>query len=357
MRSASILSLFFLFAVACDNSEAPLVGESLEPGLVRLDPVHFQESDTLYVGRIASLAVDPADGSFFVSDSFWGRVLRFSPSGGLIQVYGSRGEGPGELKDPGPVAVAGDEVLVGDPGRNLLTRYGREGGAFLGSVRHEGYLTSIHADGETIWMGVQNRDRRTALASWSRDSDAVRYLGPLPDEFIQSRPLAGIYTGIQVASWGDSLLVGFMGLNRLQLLDRVGALVDTVAVPARHRRGQMKDLVQRLPEMEFPEMFAANSALFRLHRLPSGSFALIHHDQTIEGDFIAADVYLSLLSSGLRESCADRKVPVSADAQPYTAFRGDTLFVLQQRVEGEQVTAFIDRYRIDEAACFPGVSD
>jgi len=357
MRPAILLLLTSVFVAACGDSAAPSAGEVHEPGLVRLEPVHFQENDSLYIGRVASFAVDPSDGSFFVSDSFWGRVLRFSPSGGLVQVYGSRGEGPGELKDPGPVEVGGDEVLVGDPGRSLLTRYAREDGAFLGSVRHEGYLTSIHADGETIWMGVQNRGRRTALASWSPGSDTVRYLGPLPDEFVQSSPLAGIYTGIQVASWGDRLLVGFMGLNRLQLLDGDGSLVDTASVPARVRRGQMKDLVRRLPEMEFPEMFAANSALFRLHRLPRGSFALVHHDQTIEGDFIAADVYLSLLSGGLRESCADRKVPVSADAQPYTAFRGDTLFVLQQRVEGEKVTAFVDRYRIEDAGCFSGASE
>jgi hypothetical protein len=43
---------------------------------------------------------------------------------------------------------------------------------------------------------------------------------------------------------------------------------------------------------------------------------------------------------------------VSEEGQPYTAFRGDELFVVQQKVTGDRAVAFVDRYRLDEASCF-----
>ena len=42
---------------------------------------------------------------------------------------------------------------------------------------------------------------------------------------------------------------------------------------------------------------------------------------------------------------------MSRDARPYTAFRGDTLYVVQQEVKEEKARTFVDRYLIDEQAC------
>src|SRR4051794_19033293 len=71
-----------------------------QPVVRKLGSITLTESDTAYLGRPAALSVDPVDGSLYVSDAFWGRVLRFSAVGELQRSYGRRGEGPGELKSP-----------------------------------------------------------------------------------------------------------------------------------------------------------------------------------------------------------------------------------------------------------------
>jgi hypothetical protein len=314
--------------------------------------VALLESDTLYLGRPAALAVDSSDGSLYVTDGFWGRVLRFSPSGELLRAYGTRGEGPGELKGPSALALAGGELLVSDVGKRELSRFDLATGRFVGSTRYSGIARSLEPAGGGLWLGLMNVEGKTSLGRWTASNGRVTNLGAVPAEFTQSPPLAGIYTGVQVVAWGDTVLAGFMGLNRLVLFRADGSVIRNVRVPVRERRGEVTDVVGTLAKLEFPEQFGANSSLFRMHRLPSGNFALVHYDQVIDGNLITAKVYLTLLSRDFARSCADRRIAVSEDAQPYTAFRGDTLYVVQQRVAEERAASFVDRYRIREDRCF-----
>ena len=322
-----------------------------QPVIQRLGSLTLTESDTAYVGRPAALSVDGQDGSLYVTDAFWGRVLRFSAAGELLRSYGKRGDGPGELKSPGAVEVVDTAVLVLD--ENRLTRYRREGGDFLGSARYGGVLTSMRAAGSRLWLGGLNLGRKTSLGTWAPGEPTVRPVGTIPSEFTQSEPLAGIYTGVEVAAWGDTVLAGYEGLNRLTLYRSNGTPIRSLRVPTRARRGELPNIVQAMKRLDFPGQFSANSVLFRLERLPSGNFALVHYDQKIDGQLITARVYLTLLSADFSRACVDREIPVSRDAQPYTAFRGDTLYVVQQEVKEEKSRTFVDRWLIDERAC-PG---
>jgi hypothetical protein len=349
-------SLVIYFAAGCsDTTSRP--DPAAELSLIQLDPVMLVENDSMYLGRPAGFVVDDADGALYVVDAFWGRALRFSPSGEVVRVYGERGEGSGELKDPGAIAVDHDDVMVADVGSNRLARFDKQTGEFKDFTRYEGVLTSIQPirpQDERVWFGVQDRVRNTSVGLLTPGAPGLRYLGELPGEFKESESLAGIYSGIQVIEWSDTLLVGFMGLNRLLLMRSDGMVLDTVRVPVRERRGEMDDIVKGMAKMEFPQMFSANSALFKLHRLPSGSVALVHYDQKISGDLINARVFVGLMSRDFTQACVDREISVFADGQPLTAFRGDTLFVLQQHVEGEETSASVDRYVIDESSCFGG---
>lgn len=348
--TATVMAACLAASQGCNAGDAERDARS--PILKKLQPVALYESDSLYVGKPASLVVDQETGALYVSDGFWGRVLAFSPSGQLTRAYGKRGKGPGEMVGPGALGLVADELLVADVGRSLLVRYSRAGGEFRGAVRYDGALTSITPHGDSVWLGLQNRRRKTSLGVWAAGAPAIRYSGELPREFLDSEPLAGIYNGIQVLKLSDTLtVVGFMGLNRLLRARADGRTVDTMAVPVSRRRGEMKDVVRSLDRLDFPEMFSANSSLFKLHQLPGGSLAAIHYDQKIDGELIKADVFLSILSRDLRAACADHRIEVNTVTQPYTAFRGDTLFVIQQRVDGEKVSAFVDRYLVDEKAC------
>jgi hypothetical protein len=281
-------------------------------------------------------------------------VLRFSAGGRLLRPYGRRGDGPGELRDPGAVEVAGSEVVVVDVGAHRLTRFRREDGAFLGTVRFRGVLTSIQPSNGRLWLGGLDLERNTSLASWTPGQREVRAMGTVPAEFAQSAPLAGIYTGAEVAAWGDTVLVGYEGLNRMTLFRTDGVPIRTLRVPVRARKGEMPNVVRAMEHLDFPAQFSANSVLFRLARLPGGNLALVHYDQQIDGSLITARVFLTVLSPDFSRACVDREIPVSRDAQPYTAFHGDTLYIVQQAVRGDRASAYVDRYHIDERAC-PGV--
>lgn len=350
----------FATALACGGADGPGKGapqdrvalRDEEPHVTRVGGITLRETDSLYVARPSGIAVDPLNGDLYVTDGFWGRVLRFTASGELAATYGVRGEGPGELKDPGAVAVGNSLVFVADVGTGRVGMFETATGRFVRAVRHRGALSSLLPLGDGVWMGVQNVTGKTALARAEDASDTLVYSGALPEEFVMSPPLAGIYTGIQVLSWGDTVVAGFMGLNRVVRYHSDGTVLDSIRIPVRIRRGEIPNVVQALGRMEFPQQFSANSALFRMHRLSGGSLALIHYDQEIDGNLIRAKVFLSLLSPDFRQACVDRVIPVSEDAQPYTAFAGNELFVLQQKVDGERAHTFVDRYRIDEAGCF-----
>jgi hypothetical protein len=325
---------------------------ALQPPVAsRLSAIQLQETDSLYVGRPAALAVDPRDGSLYVSDAFWGRVLRFAPDGRLVRAYGRRGDGPGELRAPGAVEVVDSAVVVLDERR--LTRFRRDGGEFLGSARYGGVLTSISPSGGRLWLGGLNVSRGTSLGTWNPGDAEVRHLGAIPAEFTRSEPMAGIYTGVEVVAWGDTVLAGYEGLNRITLFRTDGTAIRSLRVPVRRRKGEIPDVVDAMRRLDFPHQFGANSVLFRLARLPGGNLALVHYDQSIDGNLISARVFLTVARPDFSRVCADREITVSRDAQPYTAFRGDTLYVVQQKVTGEKSRAFVDRYVVDERSC-PG---
>lgn len=339
-----------LSAAACGDGLAAADGGA--PALVALDTLPLAEHDSLYVGRPRSLFVDPDDGTLYVSDAFSGRVVRFGPDGSALRVYGGRGSGPGQLRNVGLVFRLDSLVIVEDVGNGALNLF-REDGAYLKSVRFSGTLGSVLVGEDTVWLGLQNLTRRTGLARWSPSmGDSLEYFSALPQEYVTSEPLAGIYTGSALVRTADTLIVGYAGLNDLRLSRSNGDLVSRVRVPRRERRGVPDDVVNRLSRLSFPEMFSLSSVLFGIHRLDDGRVVLVHYDQEInQSRNIVADVFVSVLSADRSRACVDGRLPLPRESQPQIAFRGDTLFALYQALEGERSRALVTRYRIDEGPC------
>lgn len=95
-----------------------VIGEAMGP-----DAYHFAAPDP------EDLAGTP-DGGVVVTDRQASRVLEYGPSGVHQATYGRQGEGPGELRSPTGVAVAGtDTVWVNDLRNRRLTGFPRGGGA------------------------------------------------------------------------------------------------------------------------------------------------------------------------------------------------------------------------------------
>jgi hypothetical protein len=351
------LACVLIAAAACGprtDAGAPRAAEGSGPALQRLWTVRVEESDTAYLGRPSEFSVEPTDGSFYVADRFFGRVVRIGRDGRVLRTYGRKGAGPGELVDVGHPFAVGGRLFVTDVGRGHLSEFNASTGAFRRNYRYQGMLTSAEPgpDGN-VWLGLQNAESRTGAAHWSAGTDTFRHFAGLPLTYRQSQPLAGIYTGVSVTSWADTVLVGYQGSDDLVLFSTGGHTLDTLRVPVARRRGVPADIVARLEKLQFPEMFRTASFLFAARRLPSGELGLVHFDQEIEGRSITSTVYVSALSADLRRACVDALLPATPDAQPHVSFRGDTLFVLEQRLDpvSDRPVTTISAHRVSTRRC------
>jgi len=83
----------------------------------------------LYYPR--ALAIDAAD-NLYVADTSGGRVVKFNPAGQQVQIYGSPGTGPGQIREPSGVAVdAAGAIWVPDIANGKLVRFSATGTAEL----------------------------------------------------------------------------------------------------------------------------------------------------------------------------------------------------------------------------------
>ncbi|WP_420130297.1 hypothetical protein [Longimicrobium sp.] len=312
----------------------------------------LQESDSLFLSSLGDFGFEPADGSFYVTDQFAGRLLQIDRSGRIARTFGRKGTGPGEFAQINLMFSRGNELFVNEGRQSVFHVFDRRTGQVQGGRRHEGIFRDVRLVGNTAWLGMQNSTHGTAVARWDLDSDSVRYMIPLPREYRESQPLAGIYSSVFVVPWADTLLVGYAGSDDLHLATQGGTLVDTVSLPIRARRGVPDDIVKRLPKLQWPEMIASASALFGLGRFADGRVAAVHLDQVVNGSSFTADGFVSVLSADRRRACVDGALPLSKDTSPRVLFRGDTLFVLQQRLtEDERAETSITGFLLNTDRC------
>lgn len=361
-----VLVLLALVLPGCaERAEGP-GSHTRGPVAVAVDSVRLDEADTLYLGNPYALAVDPQDGSFYVSDFFADRVFRFRRDGSLARTYGRPGRGPGEFLTPTLVFVLDEGTLAAaDDEHARIHLFDRRTGAFLRSVPHEGRLGSSPPVvlGETVWMPSHNRGRGSSVLAWNAGGDGVRYLVPLPADYVRSAQGLGRYAAFYsmgvLTAWADTLLVGMNGRNELLLTRADGRVLDTLHVPAARRRGVPDDVRARLDEdrkATAREIFRTASILNQAARAPDGSTLLVHHDSDLEGELpgglITARVFASIVSPDRRRACVDAEIPVSRDARPIEGARGDTLFVLDRRITaGERLETWVIAYRLDTRRC------
>ncbi|MDE0073468.1 MAG: hypothetical protein OXR82_10265 [Gammaproteobacteria bacterium] len=142
-----------LVAVGC-GSDPGAVGDRVPagPAVTIVDSVLLDENDRFYLGNPFSLMVDTADGSFFISDFFENRILRYARDGKLRQFYGRPGDGPGEFR-------------------------------------------SI----STALFPTRDLPNRTIAAVWRYPEATIDYVVPLPEPYQRSMEGLGRFTGRGVA--------------------------------------------------------------------------------------------------------------------------------------------------------------
>jgi len=121
-RALSVLVFGALLLVACGDGDRE--GPAGELVWTRADTVVDLEGGG--VGEIGELEVGP-DGVLHVVDPMEHRIHRFAADGRRLEALGGEGEGPGELRRPAAVAVAGDSLLVADHDNGRVQALSRDG--------------------------------------------------------------------------------------------------------------------------------------------------------------------------------------------------------------------------------------
>jgi hypothetical protein len=184
-------------------------------------------------------------------------------------------------------------------------------------------------------------------------------LTPWPPEYSMYPDLIG-FNRVTFEAWGDTLLVGFAGVDYLVLQTVQGVSLDTVRIPARLRTGIPPGAYERLDggKASFDEQVRAISVLKKMWRLPDGRFSLWFQDSWAEplGDDVTifGRAFITVLSADRQSACLDTEVPFPGTEWPRIEVHGDTLFALDQvstLQDSAKVTSVIRRYLIDDAGC------
>jgi hypothetical protein len=345
------LAVAGLGAVACNDGDPAL--RTSGPKLSLVGSVELQESDSLYLARPTALVPSAQHGTF-VADMFFQRIILFDARGRPVLQIGRKGHGPGEFVDVARLGMLGDSVLFAiDYGTRRLQLFDARTGHFNVGYAYDGKYWSTETWGDTLLLGDMNFARRSVIALWPLGGASVVHYGTLPQSFLASPALASVHSLVSAASLGSGFIVGTSGDDHLVRLSFDGHVVDSARIPSFRRRGTPSDIVKTFSSPRpFPELFASASFLMGMHVRTTGDIILVHFDQDIQGKNISSRIFVSVVSGDLRRACVDAPLEVKADAQPVTAFDGDDLLLLLQRVGTDNhVHSVVERWRIESEGC------
>lgn len=329
------------------------------PVLMPLDTFFLHDGASTGLSRPGNMSIDDATGDFFVSDLFGYSVLQYSRSGEFIKeflFYTDPSVGAGGFG--GIVGVSDSALFVYDYVEKIIKRTTLSAGHTRPWRPYRGRLTSGIFAGDTIWLGMFDLETDVAVGVVPLEvlDDTIRAeLIPLPTSYREYSSLSSIFDLTFVSKWTDSLAVAFSGTSELLIFRLSDGASRIWPVPVRDRHGTPED---RLGEfagggLTFDQFFESWSAVFGVHRLPSGEIAVIHFDQEITGRHISSTVYLSVMNPRDGRACVDALVPTTQQSQPAVAFHHDTLVVVENVALGETGGgSLVRRFGIDMRPCF-----
>ncbi len=349
-----------LLAAACDaggtrNGTAPA------PELRPIDSLVLREEPGAPIGMIRGFAVT-ASGELVVADDQQGRLLVFARDGSLSRTLGRRGEGPGEWS-------AGPYLSYPlDPAHLIVS----EGSAITvvsiadGSERWSLPATPLDqliqpVNGFVVRRAV-DRERRSTLSRFPASPDSAQepsFGGPFPFPLGRSNLLDRFLSWPNAAGYGRDSIAAVVSGSDFLFIGPFEGPFDSIAVPARVRRGAMPEVMAAVRDDDPGSMMRAaykSSYPLNIAELPTaGHVALVLLDHDFPGDASAevARLYLSVVDVPRRRACVDARIPAPTDPLAYTVIRGDTLLVLTQEVDtaGTASRTMVRRYGIDTHDC------
>ncbi|MCC6317991.1 MAG: hypothetical protein IT361_09895 [Gemmatimonadaceae bacterium] len=340
-----------LLAAACGGSKAE--DRSPRPGLVALDSIVLQESESAFVAEPSGFAIGP-DGSFLIADRRNGVLHRFARDGRRLAAIGRRGPGPDEWsRGPFVVKVSESQVGVSDGSRHKTLAF--PSGTVLSEASRPAGSSFLAMGGSAAFFRLIDRGARTTVE---------RVVG-------SERVHGGPFTSMMGRSLAVDNMLSFLALVPLDT-SRVAVMVqnsdflyfgpltgpfDSIAVPVKSRRGAMPELVNGVTDDDPASQQRAAyqpSYPFLLARTGDPSIlALTSVDQTFASNRMTGRLWLSLVDLQRRRACSDASLTLITDPQPWVDVVGDTVFLLLQAVEPAGApTTIVQAKRIDSSACW-----
>lgn len=347
--------LLLAIFVACRGSDRS--GSTSSPELDSLTSIELRESDSIFVGEPGGM-VAMNDGTLLIADKQNGTLHRFGMDGRSRGEIGSRGQGPDEwAAGPHTIYQDGDSLLVVADGLIHL-----RGLSWPAAERHwdfdvtpGSYLVGV-SDGR-VMLSFVDAENQSTLIQVAPTARAKLSGGPYP-AILDANPFIRELFSSTAVTWlaPDTIAVAFQHTDGVFVGAFPNGPFEQITVPVIARRGAEQDLLRQI---DANDTRTIERAIYRpsyplaLAVLPtSGLLASVTSDMTfVDGRRMTGQLFLSLIDRDRRQSCPDAALPVPADPLPYVAFRGDTLLVLTQVVEGSVGRTVIRRFLPSGAHC------
>lgn len=224
------LSLAGLLALGCGREEAPYAPLELSfaQAFEEVGSVRLQEPDPP-IGEIGSV-VPRSGGGFFILDTMLQRILAYDEVGRLVGLHGRWGDGPGEYRSVGGLAVLADgRLIVSDPQRAALTFLSPE--LELTKVVPVGVSVAGMAPiGNRIVADAYRERGSERLQIFSNGGDPGNSFYRLP-EAINVNPYWGSVAGVLIATGHERIVAGNTLLYPFVVFDHRGDSVGVLGTP------------------------------------------------------------------------------------------------------------------------------
>lgn len=340
-----------LVGAACGEAPRPAMRDS--PALLPLGEIVLEQDGAAPVlASPGGLLVD--DAGLWVTDLQQGALLRYDRSGRFERAVGRAGGGPGEFRAPFRLVRLGDDTLgVFDVGLAALVELGADDTELVRRpLGTQLFATSVFARGDSLLLGGVSLAPLAGALWLNRRTGAVRAAAPADTawravltsfEIGTAAPLAG---GVLAVHWAmpHAMLHADGGSSRAVRLP-----ARTRPVPPADLREQL--LARRLPpdsaRARYPAPIAAGV-------LPGGDVVLVHVGVRWDAASARAswrDGHVSVVRAAGDSACADAPLVVESDELPVVAFRGDTLYLLEQLVAGDRAEARLRAFTVGTQGC------
>jgi hypothetical protein len=337
-------------------------GAAAQVQLVRIDTL--RDSTSELIGRFGRVMV-ARDSSVYLPIQYVNHVLRFEKRGRLMQRIGRNGSGPGEFpSSPQDVTEWGDSLVFANLAGRTVSFFSATEGNFLRREIVEGFPFTLAATPTHLFVGALSTTRGTVAGVWEQGSDSMRHIVPIPTDLLRN-PVAmrrwpvSIVTAVQ-----DTVIVGFITSDMLQVATATGEVRDSLRIPALRRRGLPRDLDAVVaPVLQSRLAFFLFASLAGLDQRPDGHVMAVHYDwfttdstdrPSVDGERITDElkVFVTLVDRRTRRACIDTPIPTAWTMIPAIAAHGnDIVMVGHLESDDERPVVEMRRYRINVATC------